>query len=324
MIKIAEYLKSTPDIQWEYAKQMGIDYAVGRMPDGHMEETAESYERLKDMKEGYDSMELKLKVIEPAPLNHKIKFGLPGRDEEIERMCKLITNMGKLGIEVLCYNFVAHFNWVRTSFDIKERGGAKVTGYKHDDIDHTVITDDGILTKEQLWSNFEYLQKAIVPIAEKANVRLALHPDDPPVDSIQHISRIFTSADAIEKGIELVPSKNMGITLCQGTYCAMGEKITDVIERFGKKNKINFVHFRDITGSKYNFHETFHDNGMTDMAECVIAYNKVGFDGYARVDHVPTLAGEDNNSPGYCSLGRLYAVGYFKGLCEMGEKLREK
>ena len=104
----------------------------------------------------------------------------------------------------------------------------------------------------------------------------------------------------------------------------MGEKITDVIERFGKKNKINFVHFRDITGSKYNFHETFHDNGMTDMAECVIAYNKVGFDGYARVDHVPTLAGEDNNSPGYCSLGRLYAIGYFKGLCEMGEKLREK
>ena len=121
-MKVADYLKSTPGIQWDYARQMGVKYAVGRMPDGHMEETAASYELLKEMKQRYTDGGFELKVIEPAPFNQKIKQNLPGRDEEIERMCSLITNMGKLGIEVLCYNFATHFNWSRTSSDYPERG----------------------------------------------------------------------------------------------------------------------------------------------------------------------------------------------------------
>lgn len=319
-MKIADYLYPEPSIQWDYAKQLGVPYAVGRMPDGHMEETAASYDLLKALKERYEEYGFELKVIEPAPPNQKIKQNLPGRDEEIERMCSLITNMGKLGIEVLCYNFHTHFNWMRTDSQIKERGGALVTGYDHSEFDHSQVTEAGIITHEQLWENLEYLQKAIVPVAEKAGVKLAIHPDDPPVDSIQNVARILTSADAMEKACDLVPSPNMGITMCQGTFVEMGGNIYEDIERFAKRDRIHFVHFRDVRGNKFKFHETFHDNGPTDMAECIKLYQKLCPDAYVRVDHVPTMVGEDNTLPGYCSLGRLYAIGYLKGLLEMCDK----
>ncbi len=319
-MKIAEYLRCNPDISWTYAKQMGVEYAVGRMPDGHMEETAESFEKLKAMKEIYDKNGFKLKVIEPAPLNQKIKIGLDGRDEEIERMCSLIENMGKLGIEVLCYNFAAHFNWVRTSNDIEERGGALVTGYRHSDIDQEKFTEVGTLTKEMLWKNFEYLQKAIVPAAEKAGVMLALHPSDPPVDEIQHVGRILTSPEEYEKALSVVKSDNMGLTMCMGTFTTMGADVPKMIEKFG--NKIKFVHIRDVSsGNKYDFHECFPDNGANDMAKCILQYERYCPDAYCRIDHVPTLAGEDNDNPGYCYLGRLFGVGYLKGLLEMAKKV---
>ena len=318
-MKIADYLRSSPDIQWRYAAQLGVRYAVGRMPDGRMEETAASLELLRAMRKRYEEYGFELSVIEPAPLNQKIKLNRPGRDEEIERMISLIRNMGLLGIRVLCYNFTAHFNWVRTRFDIRERGGALVTGYRHADLDPEVVTDDGTVTAGELWKNLEYLQKAIVPAAEEAGVLLALHPDDPPQPVIQHISRILISADAMERAVNIVPSPNAGITLCQATFRMMGEDAVQCIERFGRAGKINLVHFRDVTGDKDDFHETFHDNGMTDMAACIRAYRKVNCNAFIRVDHVPTMASEKNQSPGYESLGRLFAIGYLKGLLEMAE-----
>ncbi len=320
-MKIADYLRLDKPLHMTYAKQLGVKYAVGRLPDGRMEEYAASYELLKEFKEEYERQGFELKVIEPAPWDQKIKLGLPGREEEIDYMCKLIENMGKLGIEVLCFNCVVYFNWVRTRYDIEERGGARVTGYVHTDMDQSLYTELGEITEEQLLENIKYYLERIVPVAEKAGVKLAMHPDDPPVPSIQHIARIQTSADKVEKILNMVPSKNFGITLCQGTYTAMGEDILEVIERF--KDKTFFVHFRDVSArNPYDFHETFHDNGVNDMAACIKAYVDNGFDGYVRVDHVPTMAGEENEAPGYEALGRLYAIGYLKGLVEMAEKTK--
>lgn len=316
-MRLGDYLLSEESIQWAYARQLGIKYAIGRMPDGYMDETAASYELLKAMKERYNSGGFELKVIEPAPLNQKIKQNLPGRDEEIENMCTLIRNMGELGIEVLCYNFATHFNWSRTDKDIPERGGALVTGYDHSKIDHNKITEAGVITAEELWKNLEYMQKAIVPVAEKAGVKLAIHPDDPPVEHIQNVARILNTPEAMERAINLCPSENMGITMCQGTFVEMGCDIYKTIEYFGKKGKIFNIHFRDTVGDKYKFHETFHDNGPTNMAKCVRLYEKYCPEAFVRVDHVPTMAGETNDNPGYQYLGRLFAIGYLKGLMEM-------
>jgi len=195
-----------------------------------------------------------------------------------------------------------------------------VTAYDHSTIDHTQVTEAGIITADMLWENLEYLQKAIVPVAEKAGVKLALHPDDPPVEHIQNVARILNSAQAMERACDLVKSPNMGICMCQGTFSEMGGNVYENIEHFAKQGRIHIVHFRDTAGDKFKFHETFHDNGPTDMARCVKLYEKLCPEAYVRVDHVPTMAGEDNTNPGYCSLGRLYAIGYLKGLMEMAGK----
>ena len=104
--------------------------------------------------------------------------------------------------------------------------------------------------------------------------------------------------------------------MCQANYVAMGEDVYECIEHFARQDKIFFVHFRDIVGDKYHFHETFHDNGPTDMARCLRLYDSFGFKGPIRIDHVPTMAGEENGDPGYQDYGRLYAIGYLRGLCE--------
>jgi mannonate dehydratase len=107
-----------------------------------------------------------------------------------------------------------------------------------------------------------------------------------------------------------------GITLCQGNFGLMTEDLPAAIRHFGRQGKVFFVHFRDVEGTPANFQETWHDAGPTDLYECMRAYREVGFDGVLRPDHVPTLDSEPNDRPGYAVLGRLFAVGYIRGLQE--------
>lgn len=313
---IADYLRCEPDIQWDYAAQIGVTHAVGRMPDGRMSETARDLDALVRFQKPYLERGFSLDVIEPAPLNQALKRGIAGRDEEIDTMIRLVRNMGALGIGTLCYNFTVHFNWVRNLFEVPERGGARACGYRHDDWDQSELTEIGVLTREELWKNYEYFLRAVVPVAEEAGVNLAVHPSDPPVPEIRGVGRILTSVADFERAVALVPSARNGITLCQGTVRLMddGADIPTVIRRLAPH--VKYVHFRDVAGTKTDFHETFQDNGPTDMPACVRAYREIGFEGPARVDHVPTMAGESNDRPGYESLGRLFAIGYFKGLLE--------
>ena len=145
---------------------------------------------------------------------------------------------------------------------------------------------------------------------------LALHPDDPPISPIRGLGRIMTSVDAFRRVLELVPSEVNGITMCQGNFALMTDDLPAVIRELGGAGAIKFVHFRDVRGTPSHFVETFHDDGPTDMLECLRAYEDVGFDGVLRPDHVPTLYGESNDKPGYAILGRLFAIGYIRGLSE--------
>jgi mannonate dehydratase len=228
--------------------------------------------------------------------------------------------MGKVGIPVACWNWMAVFNWMRTSLTIPTRGGALVTGYDHALMANAPYTEVGEVTEATLWTNLKTFMEAIVPVAEKAGVKLALHPDDPPISPIRGVGRILTSPDAMAKAIDLVPSKNNGLTFCQGSFSTMNADIPAEIERFAKRDAIHFVHFRDVKGTPARFQETFHDAGQTDMWEAMRAYRKFGFTGPMRPDHVPTMAGEENGDPGYEVLGRLFAIGYIKGLAEGVEK----
>ena len=255
-------------------------------------------------------------VVESVPITDRIKLGLDGRDEDIENYCQTIRNLGAAKIPIMCYNWMPVFNWLRTSVSTRTRGGALATSYDHELMKDAPLTEYGEVSEELLWETLEYFLKRVIPVAEEAGVQQAMHPCDPPLSPIRGIARIMTSVENFERMLDLVPSDYSGVTFCQGNFAAMGANVPDTIRSFGKNNKIFFAHFRDIKGTVPKFEEAFHDDGDSDMAECMRAYRDIGFEGPIRPDHVPTIAGEPNDPPGYTLLGRLYAVGYMKGLLD--------
>jgi mannonate dehydratase len=302
-------------------KQCGVKHVVAGIPLGRRANVDESrqpwsYPSLLRAKTSYNDAGFEMAVIESRPPMEKIKLGLPGRDQEIEVVCELIRNMGALDIPVWCPAWMPATGVIRTSSTIPSRGGALVTGYDHDLMRDAPLTEHGVITEEDQWANLKYFLECVVPVAEEANVKLAMHPDDPPLSPIRGVSRIMRSVENYQKMIDMVPSPVNGIALCQGNFTLMTDDLPGVIRHFGSQNKIFFVHFRDVRGSAEKFEETFHDDGKTDMLACMRAYRDVGYEGVCRPDHVPTMEGDHTGSPGYTTIGRLFAIGYLVGLRE--------
>jgi mannonate dehydratase len=293
------------------AAQCGVTDVVGRF-DGT------GLDRLLRMRERIEAFGMRLATIEGYLPIENLKLG---RDDGtgLAAMTTLLENMGRAGVKILCYNFMAGTDWVRTKLDVRERGGAKVTAFNLADVERAMslsatadtISNEGI-TADQLWQNLERFLRELVPVAEAAGVTMCMHPDDPPLDQLLGKARIMNSVENFERLVGLVPSPSNAICFCQGTFAAMGVDIPAAIRRLGKH--IQYVHFRDVCGTRDNFVETFHDNGPTDMAAAMRAYRDIGFTGPMRPDHVPQLYGEDDGEPGYTMLGRLFAYGYMRGL----------
>lgn len=313
MLEIAEFISPKPSPVWKLAKQAGVDLAVGGLPSDDLRpgEAPWDLAPLTRMKANYEANGFELRVIEARPPLNKAKRGLPGRDEEIATVCTLLENMGKLGVPVWCYEWMTDFNWVRTNLATPSRGGSVVTSFDINDVPED-LTRNPPIDEEALWANLEYFLKKVLPVAEKANVKISMHPDDPPLSPIRGVGRIMRSIDNYRRLIGTVDSPMNTITLCQGNFTLMTDDLPAAIRSFGKK--ISFVHFRDVLGVPERFEEAWHDAGKTDMLACMQAYRDIGFEGVLRPDHVPTVEGDSNEHAGYSAFGRLYAIGYIRGL----------
>ncbi|MBQ4315753.1 MAG: mannonate dehydratase [Oscillospiraceae bacterium] len=308
---LTDYFRFPKDSTWDIAKQSGVSHGVIRLPEtADFDMTDKSH--WQTVYDGFMDYGLRPVIIEPMPneLHDHIKAGDEKRDESIEKAIKMFPIMDALDIHCICFNFMAHIGWFRTKNDIPERGGALVTGFDINDFKPV----EAKITKDELWANYEYFIRAVLPYAEKHGIKLALHPDDPPRD-LGGVERIMTSADNIDRAVNgIVKSTSLGITMCQATYHIMGEKLSEVIPRFA--DKIMFVHFRNTRGNINSYQETYHDNGEIDMAEVMKIYRKCGVDVPIRVDHVPTMVGEDMKNQGYDAIGRYFAIGYLKGILD--------
>lgn len=313
MLEIAEYLPPTVTPLWRLAKQAGVNLAVGGLAPDDLLQGDKPWDLgpLTRTKARYEEGGFELRVIEARPPLNKAKRGLPGRDEEIATVCTLLESMGKLGVPVWCYEWMTDFNWLRTNFATPSRGGSVVTSFNADDVPDA-ITSNPPISEDELWTNLRYFLEKVLPVAEKAGVKLSMHPDDPPITPIKGVSRIMRTVPNYQRLIEMIPSDYNTITLCQGNFTLMTDDLPGVIRKFA--DKITFVHFRDVKGVPTRFEETWHDAGKTDMLACMKAYKEIGFNGVLRPDHVPTVEGDSNDNAGYSSFGRLYAIGYIRGL----------
>jgi mannonate dehydratase len=315
-LRPALLLTELTDANLRLAAQCGATDIVGPCPG--FEEGA-----LTALVQRIQSFGLKLSVIERFVPHDKIVHNLPGRDEQVENIKTLIRQMGQAGVECLCYNWMPSDDWTRTAVDVPVRGGALSTAF---DLTKAPLSLSGhksassITGRDQLWENLETFLKEVIPVCEANNVTLALHPDDPPLSLLHGQPQICYSTDELVKVVKLVPSSANGICFCQGTFASAGEDIPSGIRKLGPA--IKFIHFRNVIcdrsvddlGSK--FQETWQDTGDINNVEALKAYREVCPGVVIRPDHVPTLEGEDNSNPGYHVLGRLWALGYIKGLMQ--------
>lgn len=307
---LTDYFRSTPDAAWEVARQCGVAHAVIRLPEEDAFDICQK-SHWEAVHKRFTDFGVKPVIIEPMPnaLHDHIKLGDEKRDECIEKVIRMFPIMRDLDIGTICFNFMAHIGWLRTRSDFPERAGATVTAFDLKDFTPTGAK----ITAQALWNNYTYFLDAVIPEAETYGIRLALHPDDPPVPRLGDVERILISADAIRRAVfEIHPSRILGLTMCQANFHIMGEDLKKVTDLF--REKIFFIHFRNAIGTSKAFRETFHDNGEIDMAGITRYYVDSGIDVPVRVDHVPTMPGEISQLSGYDALGRYYSIGYLKGI----------
>jgi mannonate dehydratase len=324
----------------------GVEGVVSALYDVPVGE-AWTRERLGRLKAEIEAAGLRLTVVESIPVHEDIKLGRPGRDRLIENYCQSVRSMGDAGIPVLCYNFMPVFDWMRTDLALRLPDGSR--GLAYDDqalatIDLSRGTGDlpGWATAygadelrallaayrdvdaERLWDHLAYFLERVVPVAEEARVRMAIHPDDPPWP-IFGLPRIICRGRDLERLVALVDSPANGVTLCTGSLGALGDNdVPAIASRIGAMGRIHFAHCRNvrITGAR-KFHETPHPSacGSVDLFEVLRALRSTGFTGPIRSDH-GRMIWDETGRPGYGlydrALGATYLLGLWEGLSREG------
>ncbi|MSP13780.1 MAG: D-mannonate dehydratase [Chloroflexi bacterium] len=298
-----------------------------------------TYEGLRDLKQSINNADLELAAIENFEPAHWYDVLLDGPQKEVqlEFIKNLLHTMGRVGIPVMGYNFSIAGVWGRNSGPFA-RGGAESVGFDAPaeppipkGMVWNMVYDDEIFdpegkngtippfSQEELWQRFAYFLDTIVPVAEEAGVRLALHPDDPPMPTLRGTPRLVYQPEHYQRVLDIKPSYYNGMEFCIGTLSEMSPAfgtgngdIYDVIDRYSKTGRICYVHFRNVQGKVPHYHEVFVDEGDVDMIEALRILKKNNFDGVLIPDHTPSMSCD---APWHA--GKAFALGFMKAVITM-------
>lgn len=301
-----------------------------------------SVKSVDELKAACSSAGLEMEVIESVPVHEDIKLGRGLRDEYIEAYKTNIRRLGQAGVKVICYNFMPVFDWVRTVLNKQNADGSYSLAYRDDDIKKLDPSNlslpgwDESYSKEQLsellaaykdvsheklFENYVYFLERIIPVCEENDVKMAVHPDDPPWD-LFGLPRIVSTEADLDRLFAAVPSRANGLTLCTGSLGAGRPDLIRLAAKYAADGRIHFAHLRNIAFSaEHDFAETAHLSscGSLDMYAIVKALVDNGFDGYVRPDHGRNIWGE-SGKPGYGLYDRALGAAYLNGLFEAAEK----
>lgn len=306
-----------------------------------------SRESINKIKNLVEQAGLHFEVIESIPVHEDIKLGKPSRDKYIENYCENIRRVAQAGVKCICYNFMPVFDWTRTQLDKKAEDGSTSLVMYWDQLKGLDPLNDDInlpgwdasytkheikelilayqkIGEEGLWENLEYFLKRVIPVAESCNVRMALHPDDPPYP-IFGIPRIITCEENLDRFLKIVDSPANSLTFCTGSLgCSRKNEIPRLVSKYSKIDRIGFMHIRNVKILEdESFEETAHlsECGSLDIYAIVKALVDNGFDGYVRPDHGRMVWGE-TGKPGYGLYDRAMGSTYINGLFEACEKAK--
>jgi len=254
----------------------------------------------------------------------KTLYGKPGRDEEIDKVRQSIEAAGKVGLPVVEYNFYAH-RAMEGYYEETGRGGAGLTGADYDRMrDLPPLPEEGARTLDEMWANITYFLKSLIPIAEKANVRLALHPNDPPFPTSRGSGQIMATLEGWKHLVGIVDSPANGITFDCGVTRELGEDPVEVCRWFGGRDRINHVHYRNphVTKPYVQYDEGFIDEGDVNMFAVMRELVRVGYKREIYPEHPRALDYDRARGPihGYPGgggyTGDVYDIAYAKAMLQ--------
>jgi mannonate dehydratase len=301
---------SVSDDDLRFLEQIGLNWV--RLEFGEGEITLDS---LRTQQRRFAQFGMRINSgVHYAYRSRRVQLGEPGRDQDIETYRRFLRDLGTLGIPVASYDFHPANTYTTK---MVERRGYTAREFDLDDFRNRVEKRafEREYSADEIWANYTYFVKAVLPVAEAAGVKLALHPDDPPVAKMNGVAKLFTHYDGYRRAEEIAgKSPNWGLTFCVGTWSEggdhMGKDVFEMIRDFGGRGKIFEVHFRNVTGPLPRFVETFPDDGYMDMYQVMKALRQVRFSGGLEPDHVPRLAGDS----GLSRAGTAYCIASIRAM----------
>ncbi|MFI3116228.1 MAG: mannonate dehydratase [Clostridia bacterium] len=316
----------------QYLAQIGAPNAILALPDKEILPSADkapwSLEELSSLKKFYNENGVNIEGFENIhPIYFaKILLDMPGKEEQMEYIKRSISNMGKAGIKIFGYNFSLAGVTARYTGPFA-RGGADTVRFSLDKapIDGHIplgtvfkrVFDPNApegnlppVSLEEMIERRDWFLSQILPVAEEAGVKMAAHPEDPPIPVMQSTARILIRPENFDHLFTKFDSPSNCIEFCQGTFAEIPNlDVYDTIKHFAKQDKIAYVHFRNVVGTLPEYTEVFIDEGDIDMVKSLQIYKECGYNGMLMPDHSPDVS---IGSPR--EVGMAYAVGYIRGI----------